>query len=147
MVTVLSSPRRFGTSGSALSGAAVGRRSSWAMLRRDHRWLSTPRARALRAVLHRPLLAVGREAGAMQVGEAAAVEPFLDAGDALVVDVDVADEVRDLGAVGIDPLVLGEEADARDAQSVNLVLLLRRDLALEPDEAAARGEALAHLRG
>ena len=65
-----------------------------------------------------------------------AVEPLLDAGDALVVDVDVADHVRDLGAVRIDALVLGEEADAGQAEPVDLLLLLRRDLALEPDEAA-----------
>ena len=72
------------------------------------------------------------------VGEPAAVEPFLDAGDALVVDVDVADHVRDLGAVRIDALVLGEEADAGNAEPVDFLLLLRRDLALEPDEAALR---------
>ena len=40
----------------------------------------------------RLLLAVGREAGAVQIGEPCAVEPLLDAGDALVVDVDVAED-------------------------------------------------------
>ena len=45
--------------------------------------------------LHRLLMAVARETREMQVGEPAAVEPFLDSGDALVVDVDVAEQVRD----------------------------------------------------
>ncbi len=69
--------------------------------------------------------------------EAVAVDPLLDAGDALIVDVDVADHVRDLGAVRIDALVLGEEADARQAEPVDLLALLGGDLALQPDEAAA----------
>ena len=83
----------------------------------------------------------------MQVGEAAPVEPFLDAGDALVVDIDVADEVGDLGAVRIDALVLRQEADAGLAEAMNLLALLGRDLALEPDEAALGGEALPQLGG
>jgi hypothetical protein len=49
---------------------------------------------------HRPLQTVGREAGAMQIGEAVIVEPFLHPGDALVVDVDQADQVRDFVAGG-----------------------------------------------
>ena len=66
--------------------------------------------------LDRLLLAVGGEPGHVQIGEPAAVEPFLDAGDALVVDVDVADEVGDLGTVRIDALVLAQEADAGNAR-------------------------------
>ena len=50
--------------------------------------------------LDRLLQAVGGEARHVQRLQAVAVEPFLDAGDALVVDVDVADQVRDLGALG-----------------------------------------------
>ncbi len=83
----------------------------------------------------------------MQVGEPARVEPFLDAGDALIVDVDVADEMGDLGTVRIDALVLGQEADAGNAEPINLPPLLRRDLALEPDEAALGGEPPAQLGG
>ena len=45
-------------------------------------------------------------------------------GDALVVDVDVADQVRDFGPTGIDALVLGQEADAGNAEAVDLLLLL-----------------------
>ena len=86
--------------------------------------------------LDRLLQAVGGEAGEMQIGEPARVEPFLDTGDALIVDIDVADDVRDLGAVGVDPLVLGQEAEAGDAEAVDLLALLGRDLALEPYEAA-----------
>ena len=86
--------------------------------------------------LDRLLQPVGGEAGQVQIGEPARVEPFLDAGDALVVDIDVTDDVRDLGAVRIDALVLGQEADAGKAEPVDLLALLGRDLALEPDEAA-----------
>ena len=63
---------------------------------------------------------------AVQRLQATAVGPFLDAGDALIVDVDVADQVRDLGRVRIDPLVLGEKADAGNAEPMNLELLLGR---------------------
>ena len=70
--------------------------------------------------LDRLLQPVGGKTGEMQRLQAMAVEPFLDAGDALVVDVDVADQVRHLGAVRIDALVLGEEADARQAELVDL---------------------------
>ena len=52
-----------------------------------------------------------------------------------------------VGAVRIDALVLGEEADAGNAEPVNLALLLGRDLALEPDEAALGGEPLAQFLG
>ena len=97
--------------------------------------------------LDRLLQPVGGKAGQVQVGKAVAVEPFLDAGNALVVDIDVADEVRDLGAVRIDALVLVEEADARQADADRSPLLLRRDVALEPDEAALGAEPLAQLRG
>ena len=49
------------------------------------------------------------------------------------------------GAVRVDALVLGQEADARDAEAVHLGLLARRDLALDPDEALLRAELLAQL--
>ena len=96
--------------------------------------------------LDRLLQAVGGEAGEMQIGEPARVEPFLDTGDALIVDIDVADDVRDLGAVGVDPLVLGQ-AEAGDAEAMDLLALLGRDLALEPYEAALGGEPFAQLGG
>ena len=66
--------------------------------------------------LHRLLQPVGRKPGRMQRREPVAVEPFLDAGDALVVDIDEPDQVRDLGAVRIGALVFVEEADARNAE-------------------------------
>ena len=52
-----------------------------------------------------------------------------------------------VGAVGIDALVLGEEADAGNAEPVDLALLLRRDLALEPDEAALGRKPFAQFLG
>ena len=41
----------------------------------------------------------GGQARHVQIRQAAAVQPFLDAGDALIVDIDVTDDVRELGAV------------------------------------------------
>ena len=76
-----------------------------------------------------------------------AVEPLLHAGDALIVDIDVADNVRDFGAAWIVALVLIKEADARQALAVNLALLLRSDVALEPDEAALGRQPFAEFRG
>ena len=96
---------------------------------------------------HRPLQPVGGEAGAMQIGQTVVVEPFLHPGDALVVDVDQADQMRDFGAGGIDPLVLAQEADAGNAEAVNFLLLLRRDFALQPDEALFRRQPFAHFAG
>src|SRR6266545_2902027 len=93
------------------------------------------------------LQAVGGESREMQIGKPARVEPFLDAGGALIVDVDVADEMRDLGSVRIDALVLGQEADPGNTKPVNLLALLRRDLALEPDEAALGRKPPAQLGG
>src|SRR3981189_3238815 len=78
----------------------------------------------------RLLLPVGGEAGPVQVRDPARVEPLLDARDALVVDVDVTEEMRDLRPVGKQALVLGQEADARNAQPMDLGLLLRADLGL-----------------
>ncbi len=97
--------------------------------------------------LDRLLQPVGGKARQMEIGEPAAVEPFLNAGNALVVDIDVPDDVRDLGAVGIDAFVLGQKADAGNAEPVDLLTLLRRDLALEPDEAPLGRQALAQFAG
>ena len=95
--------------------------------------------------LDRLLQPVGGEAGHVQIGKPARVEPFLDAGNALVVDIDVADDVGDHCAVRVDALVLGQEADTGNTELVDVLLLLGRDFALEPDEAALGGEPLAHF--
>jgi len=97
-------------------------------------------------VNHRPLQPIGGKAGAMQIGKAVAVEPLLHAGDALVVDIDEADQMRDLVAGGIDPLVLAQEANAGNPETVNVLLLLRRDFTLQPDKALPRRQALAQPR-
>ena len=57
--------------------------------------------------LDRFLRPVGGKARHVQVSEAARIQPFFDAGDALVVDIDVADDMRNHRAVGIDTLVFG----------------------------------------
>ena len=48
------------------------------------------------------------------------VDIFLDAGDALVVDIDQAEDVRGGRAARIEAPVLGEEADAGNAERVDL---------------------------
>ena len=83
----------------------------------------------------------------MQRGEPLPVQPFLHAGNALVVDIHQPDHLRDRRTVRIDALVLGQEADAGNAETVNLALLLGRNLALEPDEAAIRRQSLAQFLG
>ncbi len=97
--------------------------------------------------IDRTLQLVGCKPRHVQRGEPLPIEPLLDAGDALVVDVHVADLVRHDRPVWIDALVLGQEADTRDPEPVNFALLAGRDLALEPDETALRRQALAHLVG
>src|SRR5207253_6549786 len=71
----------------------------------------------------------------------------LHAGDALVVDIDQANQMRDLRAGRIDALVLAQKADAGNAELVDGLLLFWRDLALQPDKPLARGQAVAHLDG
>ena len=90
--------------------------------------------------LHRLEIVRPAEARLVQVAEPAVVDIFLDAGDALIVDVDEADDMRGGGTAGIEAPVLGEEADAGNAEVVNLLALGRRDLALQPHEAGVAGE-------
>ena len=80
--------------------------------------------------LHRLLLTVGSEAERMQIGEPVFVEPFLDAGNALVVDIHMPNHMRHRAGIRIDALVLGEEADAGKAEPMNLLLLILGDFAL-----------------
>ncbi len=97
--------------------------------------------------LHRILQPVGGQARHMQSGEPVAVEPLLHTGDTLIVDIDVADQVRNFGAIGIIALVLGQEADARKPLTINFPLLLGDDVALEPDKAALGKQPLAQFGG
>ena len=85
------------------------------------------------------------EAGAVQIGKAARVDPLLDARNALVVDVDVADDVRELVAIRVDTLVLSEKPDAGNAEMMHRLLLCRRDVPLEPRKAALRRQPVADL--
>src|SRR5260370_42345804 len=73
------------------------------------------------------------------------VEAALDAGEALVVHAAIADDVGNEIAVGIDAAFLALELETGHAQPVDLELLPRRRMALEPDEAAVRGPLGAHL--
>src|SRR5260370_643716 len=93
----------------------------------------------------RLLLAVDAETGAVQIGKTAVVDPFLDAGVALIVDIDVTNNVREFVAVRIDAFVLGQESDARNAEAVHFTLLGRRDVPLEPGKTTLRSEPLAHF--
>ena len=95
--------------------------------------------------LNRRLIAVGSESGAVQIGEPVSVEPFLEAGDALVIYVDMTNDVRRLGALGVDTLGLVQKSEAGDAEFMHFELLLCRNFALEPNKATLRGEALAQI--
>ena len=88
------------------------------------------------------------------------VERALDAGEAAAVDIGEADQVRGERAVRIDALGLRLEIDAGQAEAVDRLLLARRQVALQPDEAAVgvelgggRGDVevrqhrVQHLRG
>ena len=94
---------------------------------------------------HRLDVLVAGEAGGVKIGEAVVVDVFLEAGDALVVDVDEAEDVGGGRPAGIEAAALLQEADAGNAEGVDLLLLLGRDLALDPDEAGVAGELLAQL--
>src|SRR3954453_16056138 len=83
----------------------------------------------------------------MQISKSIAIEPLLHARDALVIDVDQADQMRHFVAGRIDPLVLAQKADSGDAKPGNLLLLLWRKFAFQPDEAFPGGNAFALLGG
>ena len=55
--------------------------------------------------------------------------------------------MRDFGAGRIDALVLAQEADAGNAEAMDVLLLLRRDFALQPDKALLARQPLAHFAG
>ena len=71
------------------------------------------------------------------------VHAVLDAGEPLIVDADEAQHMRRLAATRVDPSLAQLERDTRQAQLEHGRLLDRRDLPLDPGEAAASGEPLA----
>ena len=87
-------------------------------------------------------LAAGK-ARRMEIGKPAVVDILLDARDPLVVDIDQTKNMRGGRTARIEAAVLGQEADAGDAERMNRRALLRRDLALDPDEAGVAGQTLA----
>ena len=66
----------------------------------------------------------------------AVIEAALDAGEPLVLDPDVADQMRGQRALRVDPVALGAKADAGQPEPDHRPLLVVGDVALEPDEAA-----------
>jgi hypothetical protein len=89
---------------------------------------------------HRLEILVKRHANGRKVTEPLPVDIFLHAGDALVVDVDVTDDMRRGGTAGIEPAGLGPEADTGNAKCQDLALLLWRKLTPQPLEAGVGGE-------
>src|SRR5262249_56521001 len=98
--------------------------------------MKTVRNAKIAAQLDGFLQAIREKPRHMQSGQSLTIEPFLDPGDALIVDIDVADQVRNLGAIGIIAFVLVEKTDAGQALAINLALLLRGDFAPQPDKSA-----------
>ena len=93
--------------------------------------------------IDRRQLVAARKAELLEQRDVLAVHVLFDAGDALVVDVDRAEDVRGLVAAGIEPLALGDEVEPGNAEAEDALLLRRRQLALDPDEALVAGQPLA----
>ena len=72
----------------------------------------------------------------MQRGKPVPVEPFLHACNALIVDIDMSDQMGNFRAVGVCALVLAEETDAGQPHAIDVALLFGRDVAFEPGKAA-----------
>src|SRR4051794_7878400 len=89
--------------------------------------------------LHRLLLAISRKARKVQIGKTTVVEPFLNSGNTLVIDVHESNEVRHLRTARIDTLVLAQESNTGNAETMNFLLLHGRDFTLQPDKSLARG--------
>src|SRR3546814_9779090 len=73
------------------------------------------------------------------------VERLIDAGEALVVDTGEADHVRRQRTVRIKALLFALEVEARNAEGIHSVFLARRQVALQPHEAALARELGAQL--
>ena len=75
------------------------------------------------------------------------VDELLDAGEALIVHIHMTDHVTGGGADRIDAAIFLDEAETGKPELVDLGLLLRRQLALDADEAAPGFQLLAQLGG
>ena len=82
------------------------------------------------------------ETNGAQVGQALAIDIFLHARNALIVDIDETEDVRSGWATRIETALFRAEAYARHAERHDLALLARRQPALDPDEARAAFQAL-----
>ena len=83
----------------------------------------------------------------MQVRKPVAVEPLLHPGNALVIDVDEPDQVRNLPPAWIDAFVLAQEADSRNSETMNFLLLRRGNFAFQPDKTLTGAKTLSNLGG
>ncbi len=81
------------------------------------------------------------------IAQRAVVERIFDARQATIVDVDEAQRLARETAVRVDAMLGRAEADARDAQLEDGLLLLGRDLVLDPGEPPRGGEATRQLAG
>ena len=79
-------------------------------------------------------------AGGGEIAEPLAFNVFLHPGDALVVDIDVTDDIGRGRTTGIEAALFGTETDAGNTEREDLALLLGRQLATQPLEARGRGE-------
>jgi len=80
-----------------------------------------------------------RKSNASRSGPAPAqrpVELFLDPGDAAAVDIGEAEHVRCQVAVRVNPPLAVMEIDPRQAEPVDVIVLLRRQVARQPHETA-----------
>ena len=66
-----------------------------------------------------------QKADTLQVLQALTVNPFLDPGNALVVNIGIAEHMGCGDTVGIDTLVLGQKTDPGNAEAMHLRALAR----------------------
>ena len=69
-----------------------------------------------------------------------AFEGLLDAGDTVIIDVGESHDMRSGATLRIDPAVLGDEAESRNSETVDSVLLLRSQPPAYPGEMRRSGK-------
>ena len=75
------------------------------------------------------------------------VEIFLDTGNALGVEIDIADNMRRQAPLRIDAAALVDKADTGNAEIINGIALFRRHLPLQPGERLFLRQLLAQFLG
>src|ERR1700730_16423220 len=81
----------------------------------------------------------------MQIGQSLAIDIFFEPRHADAVKAGKTKNMRGDRAVRINPFVLGQKTDTRQAEPIDFLLLFGGNRALDPNEALAGAEALPQL--